>query len=876
MPAPKTHHRGSSLRQLAVRPALAVLLLALLLVISAVMDAARAAPPQPTPSATAVAPTATAVYVAPEKPEDPVIHNEAEIALVQDPIVLRRMGDYWFKQGDEALADKIYAAAIDANEANLYSRLKGEPWADAMVLEWKGKHAEAKKIWQASFKSDPQYAAYFLAHFSEHPEREALLEELQAYVRGQVRKAKAGEQALIYVTQTGVNRYLTVMTEEQAKQAFEAGELLRYVYIDKLDLTGRSWATRVGCQRCVVGTIHGFEASFDEQFDFNGFILDELHLGKRWKGEVNKSAIIPGAKFNRLYLDHAVIFGPANLEGIEVTGRVANLPFATFLSDTNFRNARFHHTAEMRYIHFEKQASFKGTRFDGSVYMAYGVFGGLDMSRLQSTKRPVHLASIRVRGKTLIEDSKFVLGVSFENAQFDGDVTIRRIKVFAPTNFSRIVSRGSFLMSRSEIKDLIFYGGEIEGDLTFEDNIVDGRSHFALDALTYRVYYKDPSTLHKRYKLYQGDDDAEDDLTHGNQYGVTHVRDFITRFHGKASFANTYLNQFAGFERVQFGSDPEDYTSFYNTQFGGEAHFERAEFASFADFRTIGGSELSFNHANFRGDWLLDDANVPGRLATTDTKMLGDAAISLSGADIRSFGIDFNQLLVDIEQIWGAKQHRLFYEQCVEHIRRGGDVDVYLKDPRLRDAKWDDQGLNRVTDPLEVERRARELCIGRAVDEFTRLRDIFDGRSMSNESDWAYWHLRHYTNHRGFAGGTLLEKVGAVFERVVFEKAFGWGVLLENLMATALVVILVFAVLLRLACGGMEVVWDEQPTLYKDLPTIALIIISMHGFMGGFGNAEALVTNSTSRYKLLFTAEIMIGIILITFFIGAYTRQVVG
>ncbi len=850
------------MRRLARRPTIALLLLTILLFVSRVMGQATPTPPPPD---------------VPERPGDPVIKSAEDIPGVEDPMVLRAMGDHWFENGNVELADKVYAAAIDRNEANLYSRLSGEPWADALVLEWKADFDGAEKLWRKSFASDPQYTAYFLAHFSEHPKRSQLLADIESHVRELASQSAAGGQALIYVTRKGAKRFLQHMPAEEAIKAFERGERLRYVYIDKLDLSGRTWPKRVGCQRCVVGTLHGFDASFEEQFDFNGFILDELHMGKRWKGEINKSAFIPGARFKRIYLDHAVMFGPANLESIVVTGRVANLPFATFLGDTNFRNANIQGTAELRFIHFEKQASFKGTRFDGSVYMAYGSFGGLDMSRSQSTKAPVHLASIKVRGDLLIEEAKFHHGINFENARFDGDVTIRRTAVKAPTNFSRAKAQGNFLFSRNEIEDLIAYGLEVMKDTTFEDNVVNGRSAFALDALTYRVHLADPSPLHKRYKLYQGDDDAEEDLTRRSQYGVMHVRDFISRFHGTTSFANSYFNELVSFERVRFGTNPEDTVSFYNTQFGGEAHFERAEFMGMADFRTIGGRELSFNHAQFHRDWMLDDANVPGRLATTDTKMLGDAALSLAGADIRSFGVDFGQLLRDVDDVWPVDRHRLFYEHCVESIRRDpSSVTKFLDDPRLRDAKWDDQGLYRVTDPAKVQSRGRELCINRAVDEFTRLRYSFDGRSMSDEADWAYWHLKHYINHRRYAGGGWPEKLSAVTERVLFEKAFGWGVLLENLMATSIVVIMIFAVLLRLFCGEMEVQWDEVPTRYKDLPLVALIIISMHGFMGGFGNAEALVTNSTTPYKLLFTAEIVVGIIVITFFIGAYTRQVVG
>ena len=68
------------------------------------------------------------------------------------------------------------------------------------------------------------------------------------------------------------------------------------------------------------------------------------------------------------------------------------------------------------------------------------------------------------------------------------------------------------------------------------------------------------------------------------------------------------------------------------TQFAGEAHFERARFYGIADFRTIAGEELSFNQVRFHNHWMLDDANVPGRLTTTEADLLGKATLSLAGA----------------------------------------------------------------------------------------------------------------------------------------------------------------------------------------------------------------------------------------------------
>ena len=427
---------------------------------------------------------------------------------------------------------------------------------------------------------------------------------------------------------------------------------------------------------------------------------------------------------------------------------------------------------------------------------------------------------------------------------------------------------------------MLMYGGEVRGNADFDNNVFLGRARFSLDELTRRQHLQNVDPLHKLYKQYQGDDDAEEDLTKKSQYGVTTVDDLVSHFKGNVSFANTYFKQFAGFERVYFGTphksaEERTLANFYNTQFGGEAHFERAHFYGIADFRTIAGLELSFNQARFHDSWMLDDANVPGRLSTTETDLLGDATISIAGADIRSFGIGYRQLLKDVEEVWHVKGHRMFYEQCLHDMNDGENVDLYRNDTRLTDAKWDDAGEELLTDEKQIIAKVEALCIERTIDEYTRYRDSFEGRSMSDESDWAYWELKHYTNYRRGQSG-IWGAIVAFIEQVVFEKAFGWGVLLSNLLATCAVVILFFAVLMRIFCADMELEWDGVPTVYSELSPFALLVISMHSFLGGFGNAENLVANATSTYKALFTLEMMTGIIVITFFIGAYTRMVIS
>jgi hypothetical protein len=855
-----TTSTSTTLRRLARRPLVATLVVLILLLV----DQVRGDDPS-SPETAERAPSGG------ERP--PAVVAVADIAKIEDPITLQAAGRHWLAHGDRELARKCFAAAVKRHEANLYTELAGRPWGDALVREMMGEADEAEELWKRSMDSDVLAATHTLLHFSTHPKRTTIIAAAKAHVLAIAAKAKAGGKAVFYRSAKGEPREIEPMTAEDFEAAVLAGEKPRNVYVEVLDLSRKKWPTRVSCQRCMVGKLLAWDADFEDQLDFKGFVLEDLHLGKKWKGEVNKSAFEPASRFNRLYLESTVVFGKADFDSMKLSGRVANFPFAVFLGETNLRNVDFGGAAEFRFAHFARPVSFRGSHFADSAYFAHGHFAGLDLSRTRVDQRPVHFASATFTGDLLVEDAQFAQGVTFENARFDGDVTFRRCSIDSQLNLSRIVTAGRFLFSRNEVKDLWMYGGEVMGDATFDNNVVQGGARFALDELTRRDHLDDVTPLHKLYKLYQGDDDAEEDLTKKSQYGVTHVDDLLSRFHGDVSFANTAFKEYVGFERVSFGSVRTSLANFYNTQFGGEAHFERARFFGTADFRTVGGEELSFNQARFESHWLLDDANVPGRLSTNETELAGDATLSIAGADVAAFGIDNRQLLRDVDQPWDQDGHRLFYQRCVLALARGRDAAAFLLDPRLADAHWD--GDRRLEDEAVVKRRAQELCVGRTIDEFTRLRDAFARRSMTDEADWAYWHLKHHINHRRASESTP-GMIIAFGERWVFEKAFGWGVLLANLLATSLVVILVFAVVLRLTCGHMELVWDGEPTLYRDLSAFALLVISMHGFLGGFGVADEFVKNSSSAFKALYTAEIVVGIIVITFFIGAYTRLVVG
>ncbi len=864
------------MRTLARRPLIAVLVVVVLLIVGRVTGQAPSASPSGSAAASASAPPRTP-QVPLSEPDAAVVRTEADIASVEDPLLLEDAGRHHLKAGDAELARKCFTAAVEKREINLYTNHAGTPYGDALIEEMMGEHDAAEKMWRESFQSDVLYTFHALAHFSQHPKRKALMAEAEAHVRDLVERAKAGEEATIYITKKGQKRALEVISDEAALEQVATGEPLQYAYVDTLDLSKKRWDKRVGCVRCVVNKLLAYDADIEDKLDFKGFVLEDFHVGKKWNGEVNNSTFEPASRISRLYLEQSVFFGRADFDSLKLTGRVLNAPMTTFLGDTNFRNMEFGGNAEFRFAHFAKPVSFKTTHFGDSAYFAYAHFDDLDLSRILVSKRPMHFASATFTGDLLVEDARFMHGLSVENARIEGDATFRRCAIDGVFNMSRVVTTGNFVFQRNEAKDMLMYGGIVSGTAELDNNVFTGSVRFSLDELTRRDHLDDVDPLAKLYKLYQGDDDAEEDLTSQSQYGVKSVNDLVSKFYGNVSFANTYFRQFVGFERVTFGVEGKDQVSnFYNTQFGGEAHFERANFYGIADFRTIGGTELNFNQARFHKHWMLDDANVPGRLSTSETDLVGDALVSMAGADIRSFGIDYRQLLKNEQLLWRTGEHRLFYQKCALALDDGEDATPYLEDSRLADAAWDPDGEKRLTDQSAILERLESLCVGRTIDEFTMLRDSFNGRSMTDEADWAYWHVKHYINHRRVVEGGFWAGVWAFIERLIFEKAFGWGVLLANLGVTSIVVIFFYAIAMRVTCGDMEVEWDGEPTYYRELSPFALLIISLTAFLGGFGHGENLGMNSSSAYKALFHSEIVVGIIVITFFIGAYTRLVVG
>lgn len=792
-----------------------------------------------------------------------------DAAEIEDPRQLIRAADHWRDQGDLELARALYARALEVDELAQYLGYR-EMLHEALLLERLGDLQGAADKYREGMADDIQTTLLVLRIASVHPQRSELFAEAVADLRDRVDRARKGEQVQIYTTSKGAPRYLEVIPDDQvAERLAEADRPLRYCYIDNLDLSEARAPEApqfVVLSRCIVGNILVPDRDMGT-FALKAIVLGDVDIGKTWAGEVNKSRSIPGSRFQELSFRESVFLGRVNVQDVKVFGRNALMPLAVFEGEADYRDTTFHGTADFRYSVFGGGANFKGSHMTHAVYFGHTRYLAPTTFRGMYSEEDVYFNSADFEASASFDRCEWVRGATFENSRFHGPVSFNSSQLGGRLNMSRAVFADTITIKEMQLSGMDFIGTWLQGDAAFIDVRIAGKVRFSLDDITRAQYLDDPTPLLSLYRDYQGDQDAEEPLTDKSSYGVEHVDDLIARIDGNISFANSVLEGFTIFERVQFGlpaadpSQPVTTAEFYNTQFLGESHFERTTWYSHADFTTIFANELSLNEATFHQTLILDDANVRGRVTMTDAELLGDATVSFYGAELAAFEVDRDQMVLEDRWSWiwqAGERHRLFYKQCID-----GQLDE--ADPRLR-------RLRRGRDYSDDE--VRELCADRLIDEYVALKQTFGDRAMTSDEDWAYWWIKHTEMIANQRWGGLSGKLAWLMTWPLFEIAFGWGVNLGNLLWTVLVVCGVFVWLYRVFCPDSVMQYNGDDVKVRDISFWGLYYISLQS-LGAF-NTGWDFGEDDGRLQYLNTLETFVGVIILTFFVGAYTRMILA
>lgn len=770
-----------------------------------------------------------------------------------DPRYLQTLGRAALAAKDVAAARTLFEQRIDASEVSRYLDLKG-PLREALLLEQLGDNEASAAQWTAAFHLDVHRAILALRIVSEHPERDALVEAAIAHVRRLVAEARAGRSAAIYTTTKGEVRLLEVMDTDEVLRLSRKGEAARYCYVHDLDLTGRvDLPERIQLERCIVGRMR-VPAQQLGSLIFRGIALGDVDIGKTWEGEPNKSKTIPPSSLQDLMFREAIFIGHANFAGVAVHGPRAYFPLAVFEGPADFKGAEFFGVTEFRFASFGAGANMKGLRmhkpvyFGGSRYRADTTFTSL------YSERDVYFNSTVFEGDVRFDKCEFQRGATFEDARFAKRADFGTSRITGNLNLSRAVFEGPLNVKDIEAGELDALGSWMRGDAWFTDARVRGRTRFSLDEVTRHALREHIDALLPLYRRYQGDEDADEPLTAHSSYGVRSLDDLNARIDGNISFSNTVFGGYTVFEGVGFGAPGASTTaSFFNAQFLGETHFERTVWHGLADFTTIFGNEVAWNMAHFHRGLVLDDANVAGRISLTDATFEPDADLSFYGAEIASFQISPDQVASE------DGFHRLFYERCARFGPERQDVRVQRL---VRDEALDDDAV-------------RRFCYDALQDELIALKDSYGSRAMTVAEDDAWWWSRHHEAMSRIQFGTAVQRVtGVVVDLGLFETCFGWGVRLRNLVFTALGVVLIYAIAYRTLCADTVLAYDGTNRKIRDVPFFGILYVSAQSLMAvntgwDFGDDD-------HRFRVLNTSQTMMGVLLITFFVGAYTRMILA
>ncbi len=772
----------------------------------------------------------------------------AEAETVEDPRQLEAAAELALAGGDAASAETLFGQMLEAQELRRYLKYR-DPLKQALVLERLGRTDEAAAAYREHFDDDVLFALLVLRILSVHPDRDALVEEGIAHVRDVVERAQAGEQARIYRTSKGADRYLRPITQAD----LAATPTQRYCYLDVLDV--RAWQgplPELELSRCVIGRIEAGGVEIPK-FVLKGIVLGDVNFGRSWEeGKKNVGRSLPPSTVGTVQFRETVILGRTNFAGVEIRDK-ALFPMAVFGEAADFKGAEVLGPTDFRFASFGEGADFKDARLHDAVYFGGSRFRADTTFTELYSARDVLFNSAVFEGSVDFAANEWERGATFEDARFLGEAHFTETRVAERMNLSRAVFSDRLSFEETRVGALDAFGAHFQAEALFQDATIEGRTRFSLDRVTRDRGERDLDALLHLYRDYQGDEDADEPLTTSASYGVTDVEDLTARIDGDISFANTVFGGIAMFEGVTFGQEAQPgKASFYNAQFLGETHFEHTTWHGTADFTTFYGVEVAFNGARFQRSLVLDDANLNGRLTLTDASFAPGSDWSWYAAEVRSSEIHQSHVTDD------EGEHRLFYERCAL-----GDVD--RSDERI----------------VRIERRGaqsdeeiREICYGYVIDELVALKESFGDRAMIEDEDDAWWWIRHHETMSSLRLGSFGERVWAAGKLFLFELCFGWGVKLQNLGYCSIGVTFLFAWIYRRFCPDTVLAFDGEDIKVRDVSFGALVFVSAQSMLAintgwDFGDDD-------HRFRVLNTVETLIGVIILTFFVGAYTRQILA
>jgi len=160
------------------------------------------------------------------------------------------------------------------------------------------------------------------------------------------------------------------------------------------------------------------------------------------------------------------------------------------------------------------------------------------------------------------------------------------------------------------------------------------------------------------------------------------------------------------------------------------------------------------------------------------------------------------------------------------------------------------------------------------MDQYMVVRQIYSENGELGNEDKAYYSWMHFKNLNEMKIRPWYYKPLNWFRWLVFEKIFGWGVALSRILISTLSLVLVFTGIYKFLFSKypeLEIQLDGASQIANSMSIDKVLLLSLQTTFGAF--MGDWIPTGNSGLKLLMTINAVLGVLFVTFMIGAYGRK---
>ncbi|RLD30781.1 MAG: hypothetical protein DRI72_10000, partial [Bacteroidetes bacterium] len=173
------------------------------------------------------------------------------------------------------------------------------------------------------------------------------------------------------------------------------------------------------------------------------------------------------------------------------------------------------------------------------------------------------------------------------------------------------------------------------------------------------------------------------------------------------------------------------------------------------------------------------------------------------------------------------------------------------------------------------DKRIYKREINKSLEEqYHVLRHIYGSNGELKEEDSAYYMWMHYKNINEMHSAPLGTKPKYWMKYILYERIFGWGVDLVRILKNTGWLVLVFAAIYKVMFWinpGLKINWDGRELYGSDIGPFKPIVLALQTTFSAILGDWAPI--GAGWIKIPMTINAVLGILFVTFLIGAYGRK---